>query len=405
MTRCMTATFRVVTPLFCGGATGDAELRLPSIKGCLRFWWRALAWSRCDGNLDRIREEEDFIFGSAKGGQSRLHLRLETPRHRPEPVNPPQVLQDPYRKGAVVGMGARYLGYGVLEAFGSKKKDIPDGRLIRSCMEPKPSMPIEFTVFVRFRKDLEREHLTSVANTFKTMGLLGGIGAKNRKGYGSLVLTELHLDGETVFTPPRTCTALTQSIGALIPKEKSQKEVPYTAFTGDTRLLLLTPNGSASPLKMLDLVGRELVRYRSWGNKGKILKDEDSERNFRSDHDLMKDPAAKRDRHPDRIAFGLPHNYGKIRDQQVGPAAKHLDRRASPLFVHIHMVQEKPVAVLSFFPTLFLPQDARSISVGEAVIPQKEAAQLYQPVHAFLDRLMDPQQRKEHFGTVMAVKP
>ena len=36
----------VVTPMFLGGANvNDAELRIPSIKGMLRFWWRA-AW-RC----------------------------------------------------------------------------------------------------------------------------------------------------------------------------------------------------------------------------------------------------------------------------------------------------------------------------------------------------------------------
>ena len=33
----------IVTPLFLGGADPNkAELRAPSIKGALRFWWRAL---------------------------------------------------------------------------------------------------------------------------------------------------------------------------------------------------------------------------------------------------------------------------------------------------------------------------------------------------------------------------
>jgi CRISPR-associated protein Cmr1 len=32
----------VVTPMFLGGANNlEAELRVPSIKGMLRFWWRA----------------------------------------------------------------------------------------------------------------------------------------------------------------------------------------------------------------------------------------------------------------------------------------------------------------------------------------------------------------------------
>lgn len=41
------ADYRAVTPVFCSGAdpNKDAELRLSSFKGILRFWWRALAWS------------------------------------------------------------------------------------------------------------------------------------------------------------------------------------------------------------------------------------------------------------------------------------------------------------------------------------------------------------------------
>ncbi|HPU57120.1 MAG TPA: type III-B CRISPR module RAMP protein Cmr1, partial [Verrucomicrobiota bacterium] len=44
----LTATYRIVTPMFLGGANPEsqAELRISSIKGALRFWWRALMWGR-----------------------------------------------------------------------------------------------------------------------------------------------------------------------------------------------------------------------------------------------------------------------------------------------------------------------------------------------------------------------
>ena len=72
------ATYRVVTPMFCGGAEPEthAELRLSSFKGVLRFWWRALAWSRLGGDLGRIKQHEDALFGSADGGQSSVSMRL-----------------------------------------------------------------------------------------------------------------------------------------------------------------------------------------------------------------------------------------------------------------------------------------------------------------------------------------
>ena len=107
---------------------------------------------------------------------------------------------------------------------------------------------------------------------------------------------------------------------------------------------------------------------------------------------------SRRVAHPRRIAFGLPHNYGKRREQQVGPYGE-LDRRASPLFVHVHECRNTSVAVLSFFPTRFLPPDT-GISVGGTRVPQKTETELYRPVNEFLDRLLDPGRRKEPLTAV-----
>ena len=75
------ATYRVTTPMFCGGANQrEPELRLPSFKGVLRFWWRALAWSRLKGDLAAIKGEEDALLGSADEGQARVSMRLADQR-------------------------------------------------------------------------------------------------------------------------------------------------------------------------------------------------------------------------------------------------------------------------------------------------------------------------------------
>lgn len=84
------ATFKIVTPMFLGGADRNepAELREPSIKGILRFWWRALNWGRFAANSDssdenkallRLRTEEDIIFGNSSGkttGQGLFLMQL-----------------------------------------------------------------------------------------------------------------------------------------------------------------------------------------------------------------------------------------------------------------------------------------------------------------------------------------
>ena len=109
--------------------------------------------------------------------------------------------------------------------------------------------------------------------------------------------------------------------------------------------------------------------------------------------------------HPQRIAFGLPHNYGKRPNQQVGPGDKELDRRSSPLFIHIHECGDTPVAVLSFLPARFLPKGKSDISVGGSKVPQRPEDELYRPIHDFLDRLLDPKKREEPFTIAKEVRP
>ena len=57
-----------VTPLYMGGAFQQPEFRIPSVKGLLRYWYRALD--------PKFRERESVIFGSASTRQSGFLMRL-----------------------------------------------------------------------------------------------------------------------------------------------------------------------------------------------------------------------------------------------------------------------------------------------------------------------------------------
>lgn len=351
MATAIEATYKIVTPLFSAGTDpGHAELRLPSFKGVLRFWWRALAWSRCDGDLAEIKQQEDALFGSAGAGQSRILMRL-VGKASIQPITVGTVLKVP-STNTTVGEGARYLGYGVMEAFGSRKKNTQDGQLARACL----LAPIEFTVSIRAR-DLTRDQIQSLKQALIAVGMLGGIGAKSRKGYGSLVLRSLRVDDKDAWTAPEAVDDLRGAIARLYPQGTSDELPEFTALSKRTRHVLLS-SGRMEPVELLDLVGREIVRFRSWGRNGKILGGRvDSEKLFEDDHDLMKQQVGKRQSHPRRIAFGLPHNYGKPSDQQVNPHDRQLDRRASSMFIHIHECGQASVAVVSFLPARFLPVD------------------------------------------------
>lgn len=62
----VTATFEIVTPMFLGNSDQKATaIRPTSIKGALRFWWRAM---NGDLSLTELAKKEARLFGSTDGG-------------------------------------------------------------------------------------------------------------------------------------------------------------------------------------------------------------------------------------------------------------------------------------------------------------------------------------------------
>jgi len=64
--------FEVITPCFCGGAEPDkqAEIRAPSIRGQLRWWFRTLGGFKSLAGKS-VREQEAMLFGSVSGNEGR----------------------------------------------------------------------------------------------------------------------------------------------------------------------------------------------------------------------------------------------------------------------------------------------------------------------------------------------
>jgi CRISPR-associated protein Cmr1 len=85
-----TVELQTVTPLFSGDdpTAQDAEslVRVPSIRGALRYWYRAVAAGHGITDLDRLWAAEEAVFGSTSV-PSPIRLRI---RSQPDAIGPPE---------------------------------------------------------------------------------------------------------------------------------------------------------------------------------------------------------------------------------------------------------------------------------------------------------------------------
>jgi len=373
------ATYRIVTPVFCAGADQEsAELRLPSFKGALRFWWRSLMWST-DVNDVKLNELEANLFGSSKRdvGQSKIRMSL-----RDKSLAEPAAKGEIFERGHLEG--ANYLAYGVIQPFPKRNKEtrqieVEKGELLR------PMIPGgEFTVQMQLR-GFSDDQQQQVRDALILLGTVGGLGSKARKGFGSLTITRLEISN----TNQPLATDPAERLHSVLEGRDLRDRLPdWSAWSRFDELRVIKVSmASNSANELLDAIGREQVLYRSWGSNRRTGDQHEtlglpSEQNFKFDHDLSKQ--TETEGYPHRVAFGLPHNY-----QTGGVKPQHHDRRASPLFIHIDQTNEdaSPVALLAFLPARFLPNDEKITAFNKNVTISGDRSFWY-PIHGFLDRLI-----------------
>lgn len=161
-------TLELVTPAFLGGADRnwrpDEGLRVPSLRGVLRFWYRAKEGGRASEELFR---EESRIFGSTGFGQG---LRLI-----------PTALADVQPESRSYTVDEKYLGYGA--ASESWRHPAPAGARFG------------------FRALGTPGQLEELQRCLMLLHLFGGVGGRSRRGWGS-VAVEMKLENGEPFPPP-----------------------------------------------------------------------------------------------------------------------------------------------------------------------------------------------------------
>ncbi len=298
------AHYDIVTPMFIGGGEvqDSPELRPPSIKGALRFWWRALQWGAClnqnnqdtDLALKDLHHQEAVLFGAAakddKFGQGFCRLKLKEVKPKGEEQNWPKNNEG----------GAGFLGFGLDATQGGAphRKAINQG---------------EFTVCLMLKPDINKEQISQLKNTLILWGLLGGLGSRARRGFGSVAIKQLD-EQHFKFSDQ---DAYHDAIRNLLNVTTLAPSMPI--FTAVNNSMQIAQAGQhKDPRRLMDELGAQYKMARQDAGKGRA-----------------------------KAPFGLPlaGNRGVADD----------NRRGSPLLMHIHPVAAEFVALVTFMPANFHP--------------------------------------------------
>jgi CRISPR-associated protein Cmr1 len=166
--RSLEVELEAVTPLWIGGASRQAELRPPSVRGALRFWFRALAGGLMGESLSDIAAAEGAVFGNTFRSSAVVVRLFGSPRIGVSVADDAAQLP-----------GLSYMFWSVFQ----QKRDaiLPGERFrLRLNLRPYPFPAVEVA-----GRTLEMADSFELAAAALWLFLrLGGVGARTRRGAG-----------------------------------------------------------------------------------------------------------------------------------------------------------------------------------------------------------------------------
>lgn len=292
----------IITPCFCGGAEPEkqAEIRAPSIRGQLRWWFRVLGGFKSLAHLP-LPEQENLIFGStagAEGTAGKLAVRVTGPRLVGNVVDDEAMKANP-------GSDRGYLLFPLRPEKKGKPEERRRDRAVlneRAEKDSGHSFGLQFLWRDSRRLDVDLMALESVfAN-------LGSLGFRSRR-----------------------------SMGALAPaKEVMEIHAALARFNlpGNIQLFTLPASGPADSILQH---ARWLKSWRAHGRSGQ----NEAEKSYpgfdfaKSDHDLALRGGTATGFRP---ALGLPllTKYGNWNAEKPSPGKQTAGRFASPVILRPH---------------------------------------------------------------------
>lgn len=173
----------VITPMFLSGSDQNtAELRTSSIKGALRFWWRAIVGQRYK-NLDMLKDEEGCLFGTTEI-KSKIAINLDS-------CGKLNFSKENFSNGEkydVISSKGNFRGLNILDylAFGIAEYNKDRHQIIYNRPYLKAG--------VQFKLNLDCHNIDSVQrsdllNSISCLHYYGALGSKARNGFGCISVT------------------------------------------------------------------------------------------------------------------------------------------------------------------------------------------------------------------------
>ncbi len=238
----ITFTCETITPMFLSGADGSTpELRPPSIKGALRFWWRAMKAGDFE-TIAELKEAESKIFGSAEPAR-RSKVLVTCPKDKNflkksiKSKFPEHKENYPLSRNTPVNI-LNYLSYGVYDykkgfthAFFDEKQ--------------------KFAVCLKVLDDAK---ILEIINAFVLMCYVGGLGSKSRNGFGKIKIINA-IENESI------------DITGNLPKWKdllvsSQSKSSFTSLSDSSLLFTTTEVNKGAYDKTLSIIGDAYIYAR-----------------------------------------------------------------------------------------------------------------------------------------------
>lgn len=289
----------IVTPMFLGSANStDTELRVPSIKGMLRFWWRAM---RAENDLGKLAKDEADLFGGVKEGQGKSKISISI-------VESNSLVSS--RDLLIIKKDNSGIGYLFYSTFTLKNKGKP---ILRKYLMPDQNFKLKL-------KGTTKDSLNNALAALWLAIYFGGFGTRARRGAGNLAINNLNGSLKNIDEVKNIFIAKDDiSLTSFIKSGFSwAKKIITVSKTTDTNKY-----SNLSDTKMFLGIDRSEKHWRSaLNNIGLIYKD------YRTDikGKLFKGPH-----------YGIPVMHSGFKTRLVGYEGNKIfsDRRGSPLIIKL----------------------------------------------------------------------